>query len=43
MTKQELYEKLLEEAKAKDFEKANTRFSNYQTIYLIQMPEELDD
>ena len=43
MTKKQIYEKLLAEAKAKDFERATTRFPNYETIYLICMPEETND
>ena len=39
MTDQEIYEKLLAEAKAKDLERATKRFPNYETIYLIPMPK----
>ena len=39
MTDQEIYEKLLAEAKAKNLERATKRFPNYETINLIPMPE----
>ena len=43
MSDQEIYEKLLAEAKANDLERATTRFPNYETIYLIRTPEKATD